>query len=41
MERFQFHAKKISGEYEDGEIEAVNQNKALDELESRGWLSSP
>jgi hypothetical protein len=38
MERFQFHAKKISGEYEDGEIEAVNQNKALDELESRGLV---
>ncbi|MFA5259944.1 MAG: hypothetical protein WC450_01805, partial [Candidatus Omnitrophota bacterium] len=36
MERFRFHAKKISGEYEDGEIEALDQNKALDQLESQG-----
>ena len=36
MERFRFHAKKISGEYEDGEIEALSQNKALDQLEAQG-----
>ena len=38
MERFRFHAKKISGEYEDGEIEAPDQDKALDQLEGQGLV---
>jgi len=38
MEHFKFHAKKNSGEYEDGEIEAVDKNKALDQLESQGLV---
>ncbi len=34
--RFRFHAKNRNGDYEDGEIESLSQNHALDQLDAKG-----